>query len=216
MLQETNSLRRTAWIVECNLLHWRVRGSFLSSQGPQPTFVKTLYTLTVLLKSTSPYSLNLAWKVLKGDTTRLQPWFITRRVSWLYTVAYTNGCHKDYKGDWLHKGLLHSFWRQEILVWSLVFISLGGQFGHTYVIPMATRHTVQSSLKEQDGVSSACSFPPLNTYIWFPPKSCLDYILLKCMCFSNSSFLSLFTGVGLLDLMTVPFFPLKGTCLLLF
>ena len=71
------------------------------SQGPQPTFVKTLYTLSVELKPTSPNSLNLAWKVLKGDTIRLQPWFIIRRVSWLYIVAYTNGCHKDYRGDWL-------------------------------------------------------------------------------------------------------------------
>ena len=148
-----HSLRRTAWIVECNLLRWRVWGSFLFSQGPQSTFVKTLYTLSVLLKPTSPNSLNLGWKVLKRATVRLQPWFIIRRVSWLYIMAYTSGCHKDYKGDWLHRGLLHSFWRREILVWNLVFISPGGQFGPRYVIPMATRHIVQSSLKVQDGVS---------------------------------------------------------------
>ena len=43
-----------------------------------------------------------------------------------------------------------------------MFISPGGQFGRRYVIPMATRHMVQSSLKVQDGisfqdgVSSAC------------------------------------------------------------
>ena len=43
------------------------------NQGPRPTFVKTLYTLTVLPKPTSPDSLNIAWKVLKGDTSRLQP-----------------------------------------------------------------------------------------------------------------------------------------------
>ena len=85
--------------------------------------------LSVLLKPTSPNSLNLAWKVLKGDTIRLQPWFIIRRVSWLYIVAYTNGYHKDYKGDWLHRGVLHSFWRREILVWNLVFISPGDQLG---------------------------------------------------------------------------------------
>ena len=102
------------------------RQSFLFSQGPRPTFVKTLYTLSVLLKPTSPNSLNLVWKVLKGDTTSLQPWFIIRRASWWYTVAYTNGCHKDYKCDWLHRGLLHSFWWWEILVWNLVFISLEG------------------------------------------------------------------------------------------
>ena len=107
--QETNSLRRTMQIVEVSLLHRQAP----LSQGPQPNFVKILYTLSVLLKPTSPNSLNLAWKVLKGDSIWLQPWFIIRRVSWLYIVAYTNGCHKDYKGDWLHRRLLHSFWRWE-------------------------------------------------------------------------------------------------------
>ena len=101
-------------------------------------------------KPTSPNSLNLAWKVLKGDTW-LQPWFIIRRFSWLYIVA--SGCHENYKGDPLCRELLHSLWQQEILVWNLVFISLGGQFGCGYIIPMATRHIVQSSLKVQDGVS---------------------------------------------------------------
>ena len=115
--------------------------------------MKTLYTLGVLLKPTSPESLNLAWKVLKGDTVRSQPWFTIRRVSWLYIVAYTSACHKDYKGYWLRRGLLHSFWWRGVLVWNLVFISLGGQFRCRYVIPMATRHIVQSSLKVQDGVS---------------------------------------------------------------
>ena len=43
------------------------------SQGPRPTFVKTLCTLSVLFKPTSPNFLNLAWRVLKGDTIRLQP-----------------------------------------------------------------------------------------------------------------------------------------------
>ena len=37
--------------------------------------------------------------------------------------------------------------------WNLVFIRPGGQFGHRYVIPRATRHIIQSSLKVQDGVS---------------------------------------------------------------
>ena len=125
------------------------------SQGPRMTltFVKTLYILSVLLKPTSPNSLNVTWKVLKGDTIRLRPWFIIRRVSWVYIVAYTNGRCKDYKDDWLQRGLLHSFWRQEILAWNLVFISPGGHFGRRYVSPMATRHIVQSSLKVRDGVS---------------------------------------------------------------
>ena len=34
-----------------------------------------------------------------------------------------------------------------------MFVSLGGQFGRRYVIPMATMHMVQGSLKVQDGVS---------------------------------------------------------------
>ena len=121
-LQETNSLRRTVWIVKCSLLHWWVQDRVSSLvRDPDRLFVKILYTLSALLKPTSPNSLNLAWKVLKGDTIRLQPWFIIRRVSWLYILAYTSGCHKDYKGDWLHRGLLHSFWRWEILVWNPVF-----------------------------------------------------------------------------------------------
>ena len=68
-------------------------------------YERDLDTLSVLLKPMSPNSLNLAWQVLKGDTIRLQPWFIIRRVSWLYTVPYTNRCHRDCKGDWLHRGI---------------------------------------------------------------------------------------------------------------
>ena len=81
---------------------------------------------------------------------------IIRRVSWLYIVACTNGYHQDDKGDWLCRGLLHSFWQHKILVWNLVFVSPGGQFGHRYVIPKATRHIVQSSLRVQNGVSFFC------------------------------------------------------------
>ena len=39
------------------------------------------------------------------------------------------------------------------MVWNLVFISPGAQVSCRYVIPMATGHIVQSSLKVQDGVS---------------------------------------------------------------
>ena len=52
---------------------------------------------------------------------------------------------EDYKGAWLHRGLLHSFWRQEILVWNLVFISLGGHFGQRYIIPMIQVSSVHFS-----------------------------------------------------------------------
>ena len=77
--------------------------------------MKTLYTLSVLYKPTSPNSWYVPWKLLKGDRTRLQPWFIIRRVSWLYIVTYTNGCHKDYKGDWPHRGLLYLSHHQKMI-----------------------------------------------------------------------------------------------------
>ena len=44
---ETNSFRRTMRIVECSLLHRQAQGRVCFSQGPQPVFVKTLYTLSV-------------------------------------------------------------------------------------------------------------------------------------------------------------------------
>ena len=134
--------------------------------------METLYTLSILLKPTSPNSLNLGWKVLKGDTIRLQPWFIIRRVSWLFIVAYTNGCDKDYKVTRLHRGLLHSFWQWEIVVWNLVFISPGGQFSCMYVIPMATRHIVQSSLKMQDGVSFFFKMESAQPVPFLPQCNC--------------------------------------------
>ena len=37
--------------------------------------------------------------------------------------------------------------------WYGIWSGLGGQFSRRYVIPMATRHIVQSSLKVRDGVS---------------------------------------------------------------
>ena len=46
-----------------------------------------------------------------------------------------------FSSDWLHRGLLHSFWQWEILVWNLVFISPGGLFCLRYDIFMATRHS---------------------------------------------------------------------------
>ena len=174
-LWEANSLRRTEWIVECSVLHWQVRGRVSSLvRDPDRLLWKPYIPEVYVLKIPSPNSLNLAWKMLKGDTIRLQPWFIIRRVSWLYIVAYTNGCHKDYKGDWLHRGLLHSFWLWEILVWNLVFICLGGLFCcrlcylHGYQAhspkftenPKFTGNVRWSFLLFPDGVSSACSFPP--------------------------------------------------------
>ena len=100
---------------------------------------------------------------IKG-TSRLQPWFTIRRVSWLYTVAYTNGCHKDYKGDWLHRGLSHSFWRQDgICVYqSRRPVRPWVCYPHGYQAhgPKLTVSARWSFLLCQDGVSMACSFPP--------------------------------------------------------
>ena len=88
MLQETSS--------PCSLLHqWvRDRVSFLARDSDRLLW-KHYIPNVHCSKPTSPNSLNLTWKVLKGDTVRLQPWFIIRRVRWLYIVAYTNRCHKD-------------------------------------------------------------------------------------------------------------------------
>ena len=107
----------------------------------------------------------------------------------LVTHCSLHPCHKDYKDDWLQRGLLHSFWQQEILVWNLVFINPGGQFGRRHAIPIATRHIIQSKPKVQggvsfffqDGVSSACSFPPS---------------LLKCCTHYVSKFGKLSSGHG--------------------
>ena len=133
-----------------------------------------------MFKPSSPNSLNLAWKMLKGNVIRLQPWFKIRRVSWLYIVAYTNGCHKDNKGDWLHRGLFHSFWWWEILVWNLVFISPGGLFGHRYVVSLATKHIVQSLPRMQKGVS----FSRWSHFGLFLSSFTFNDVLAKT-CFSN-------------------------------
>ena len=54
------------------------------------------------------------------------------------------------------------------MVWNLVFISLGGQFSCRYIIPMATRHIVQSSLKVQDGVSFFFKMESAQLVPFFP------------------------------------------------
>ena len=54
------------------------------------------------------------------------------------------------------------------MVWNLVFISPGDQFGCRYVIPMATRHMVQSSLKVQDGVSFFFKMESAQPVPFFP------------------------------------------------
>ena len=50
-----------------------LRQSFVFSQGPQLTFVKTLHNLSVRAQAPIPKFLKLAWEMLNGDTIRLQP-----------------------------------------------------------------------------------------------------------------------------------------------
>ena len=141
--------------------------------------------LKVLLKPTSPNSLNLAWKVLKGDTIRLQPWFIIRRVSWLYIVATPMGAIKitkvmDYKGIitcllamgnlGMESGVYHSrrpFWPRVC-------------YPHCYRAhsPKLIESARWSFLLFQDGVSSAYSFPPSTQQVCLIPKRVLHIPLL--------------------------------------
>ena len=107
------------WIVKCSLLHRRAQSRVSSSARTPADFYENLLYLKCTAQTHIPKFLKPSLGNVKGDTIRLQPWFLIRRVSWLYTVAYTNECHKDYKGDWLHRELSHSFWRQEILGWNL-------------------------------------------------------------------------------------------------
>ena len=121
-------------------------------------------------KPTSPNFSALLWKMSKGDNNEVTP--MIRNQKGQLVIHYTNGCHKDYNSDWLHRGLLHSFWQWEILVWNLVFISLQVLFSHRYVISIATSHIFQSFTKNvrwsfllfQDGVNSAWSFPSSPNY----------------------------------------------------
>ena len=75
------------------------RQSFLLSQGPRPIFVKTLYTLSVCPQAPIPKFLKPNLESVKGKYNQVTAMIHNQKVSWLYTVAYTNGCHKDYKGD---------------------------------------------------------------------------------------------------------------------
>ena len=139
----------------CSLLHWWAQGR-VSSQPRSPTdFCGNIIYLKRTAQAHIPRVLKPSLESVKGRYSQITAKIHHQNVSWLYTVAYTGGrgWRKDYKGNRLHRGLSPSFCRREILVWSLVFISLGGQFNRRYVIPMTTRHMVQSSLKVQDVVS---------------------------------------------------------------
>ena len=69
-LRETNSLRSTMQMVGCSLLHRRPKAECPLSQGPWPVFLKTLYTLSVCAKPTSPHSLKLVWTKENKDTIK--------------------------------------------------------------------------------------------------------------------------------------------------
>ena len=65
VFQETNSLRRTMQIMGCSLLHRRPKAESPLSQGPQPAFVKTLYTLSVRAQTHLPEFLETSLDKLK-------------------------------------------------------------------------------------------------------------------------------------------------------
>ena len=107
-------------ILQARTLEW-VAISF-SSAWKWKLKVKSLSCV----RSSDPMDCSLQGSSVHGIfQARVLEWVATA-FSRLYTVACTNGCHKDYKGDWLHGELLHSFWWQEVLVCNLVCISLGG------------------------------------------------------------------------------------------
>ena len=85
------------------MLHRRVRGRVPFSQGPRSTFLKTLYTLGVCAQSPIPQFLKLSLENVKGRHNQIIAMIHNQRVSCLYIAAYTNGCHKDYKGGWLQR-----------------------------------------------------------------------------------------------------------------
>ena len=53
----------------------------------------------------------------------------------------------------------------------------GGQFGHRCIIPMATRHRVQSSLKAQDGVSLSFQMESAQPVPFLPPGDLFSSVI---------------------------------------
>ena len=58
-----------------------------------------------------------------------------------------------------------------------MFISLGGQFGHRYVISTATMHLAQGSLKMQDGVSFFFKMEPAQPVPFLPPGDLFSSVI---------------------------------------
>ena len=73
------------------------RKSFLFSQGPRPTFVKTLYTLSVHAQAPIPNFLKPSLENVKGRYNQVIAMIHNQKGQLAYIVAYTNGCPEGYK-----------------------------------------------------------------------------------------------------------------------
>ena len=72
----TNSLRRIMQLWSAVYYTSGPKAESPLSLGPRPVFLKTLYTLSVHAKPTSPNSLKLVWTKEKKDTLKVNLWFI--------------------------------------------------------------------------------------------------------------------------------------------
>ena len=75
------------------------RQSFLFSQGPQPTFVKTLYTLSVRAQAHIPKFLKPSLENAKGRYNRVTAMIHNQKGQLVIHCSLHQGGHKDYKGD---------------------------------------------------------------------------------------------------------------------
>ena len=139
-----NSLSRTVRIVECSLSHRRAQGR-VSSQPRTPTdFCENLTCRECTAQAHIPRFLKPSLESVKGRHNQ-----VTAVASRLCTVAYTMKITKLIDCT----GVIAFFLATGNLGMESGVCQSGRPVGCRYVIPMATRHTVQSSLKGQDRVS---------------------------------------------------------------
>jgi len=143
-LQETSSLR-TAWIVEGYYISRTEAGSPLSPGTPIDICENLIY-LKCTAQAHIPKFLKPGLESVEGRYNQVTAMIHNQKGPLVTRCNLHQWCHTDYKGDWLHRGFLRSFWRRELLVWNLVSLSLGGPFGCRHVISMAPRHILQNSL----------------------------------------------------------------------
>ena len=119
-----NSLSRTVRIVECSLSHRQAQGR-VSSQPRTPTdFCENLTYRECTAQAHIPRFLKPSLESVKGRHNQVTAVIHHQKGQ---PVMHCSLHHEDYKADWLHRGLLHSFWQRETWVWNLGFVSLGGQ-----------------------------------------------------------------------------------------